>query len=223
MHSLAEDLLLLALDDDEGTASWRRSDAHPYGLGGALLMDLALLERIDTAGKEIFVSDPSPTGDAVLDAALETIRASDKPREAKHWVKKLGERRGLNDQLARRLVARGILREQEHTFLWVFHDVRFPTRDPRSESALREQLRDVVLAGVGPDTRTLLPLSLVRACDLTAALFAREERKHARRRIEELVEDEQFGRAVGGAVADAAASVAATVAATTVVTASSSG
>lgn len=224
MRTLAEDLLLLALDDDKGTVSWQRSTAVPYGLGGALLTDLAALGRVDTVDKKIVVTDPSPTGDELLDEALQTIQASKKPRDAKHWVGKLGGRKGLKEQLARRLVERGILREEEHKFLWVFDSPRFPTSDPGPEASLRGQIRDVVIAGVEPDTRMLLLLSLINATDLTDAIFEKDERKQAKRRIKELVEGEQFGKAVGSAVSDAttAAIVAATTAATVAAASSSS-
>jgi hypothetical protein len=212
MQTLAEDLLLLALDDDQGAVSWQRSTALPFGLGGALLTDLALQGRIDSADKKIVVGDPSPTGDELLDAALETIRASTKRRDAEHWVKKLGGRKGLRHELARRLVARGILREQERTFLWVFHDPRFPTSDPGPESAVRGRVRDLALAGAEPDPRTLLLLSLANACSLADGLFSREERTRAKRRIKDLVEGEQFGTAVAKAVASATALVAAVAA-----------
>jgi len=209
MQTLAEDVLLFGLDDDKGTVSWPQSSALQYGLGGALLMDLALQERIDLLDKKIVLVDPAPTGDAVLDAALDTIRTSSKLHDAKHWVVELGGRTGVKEQLARQLVARGILREQERTFLWVFHDYRFPTTDPRPELSLRDGIRDVALGTARPDTRTLLLLSLLNACNLADRLFSREERKQARRRIKELVEHEQFGKAVGKAIADAAAAVAA--------------
>ncbi|HEY7034690.1 MAG TPA: GPP34 family phosphoprotein [Thermomicrobiales bacterium] len=214
MQLLAEDLLLLVLDDDKGTVSWPRSVALRHGLGGALLMDLALQERIDSRDKKIVSVDPSPTGDAVLDAALDTFRASTKPRDAKHWVKQLGGRPGLKEQLARRLVGCGILREQDRTFLWVFHDHRFPTGDPGPEATLREMIRDAALGAAEPDPRTLLLLSLVNACNLAGGLFSREERKQATRRIKDLVEGEQFGKAVGKAIADAAAATAAVSSAT---------
>jgi hypothetical protein len=209
MQTLAEDLLLLALDDDKGTVSWARSTELQYGLGGALLMDLALQERIDSLDKKIVLVDPSSTGDEVLDGALDTIRASNKLRDAKHWVEELGGRKGLKEKLARRLVAHGILHEQERAFLWVLHDHRFPTGDPGPESSLRRRIRDIALGTAEPDTRTLLLLSLVNACDLASGLFSREERTQATRRIKKLVEGEQFGKAVGGAIADAVAATAA--------------
>ena len=220
MQTLAQDLLLLALDDEKGTQSWPGLKTGSYGLGGAVLMDLMLSERIGLAGGEVVVKDQTPTGDPVLDAALETIRASKEPRDAKHWVKKLGGKAGLHEQLARRLVERGILREQTHKYLWVFHEQRFPTSDPSPEFIIRDRIRDVALAGVEPDTRTLLLLSLVNACDLTDRLFSRDDRKQATQRIKDLVEGEQFGNAVGEAVSEMVAIIASTAATTTVVTSS---
>jgi hypothetical protein len=211
METLAEDLLLLALDDDKGTISWERSDVLPYGLGGALLMDLAARRRIASVDDKITIRDPTPLGDDVLDTALETIRESSKQRDAKHWVNKLGGRKGLKEQLARRLVARGILREQEHAFLWVFHDQRFPTTDLSLETAIRVRIRDVVLADAEPDTRTVMLISLVNACRLTDRLFSKDERKRAERRIEELIESDQFGEVVDEAIMDLITAVAVAV------------
>lgn len=213
MQTLAEDLLLLALDDDKGTVSWQRTTALPYGLGGALLVDLALQGRVTMVDDRISLSDPAPTGEAVLDAALVTIRSAKKEHDAKYWVKHLGDRSGLKEELARRLVARGILREQEHAFLWVFHDPRFPASDPRPEAALRERIRDVVLNGAEPDERTLLLLSLVNACGLTGDLFSKEELKRTKPRVKELIEGERVGKAVGRAVEEVNAAVIAAVAA----------
>ncbi|HET9017056.1 MAG TPA: GPP34 family phosphoprotein [Thermomicrobiaceae bacterium] len=219
METLAEDLLLLGLDDESGAVSWQHATALPYGLGGALLMDLTLLGRLGTAGGLVTVVDPSPTGDTVLDAALAMIRAASRPRDATHWVRALGERAGLREELARRLVARGILREEERSFLRVFHSERFPTGDPDPELALRGRIREVTLAGVPSDDRTLMLISLVNACGLTDVLFTRDERGAAKRTIKALVEGEQFGKAVGKAVAAVVAAVAATSAAYTVVVA----
>jgi Golgi phosphoprotein 3 len=161
METLAEDVLLLTLDDDKGTVPWTRPTYElKYGLGGALLMDLALLQRVNSSDNKIIVTDATSTGDEMLDDALETIRSSSKNHDAKHWVRKLGDRKGLKEELARGLVARGILREEEHTFLWVFDDPRFPTSDPGPENAIRRRIRDVVLADAEPDPRTLLLLSL---------------------------------------------------------------
>lgn len=211
MHTLAEDLLLLALDDEDGVVAWQHAPALPYGLAGALLMDLALLGRVTSVHEQIITLDPSPTGEAELDAALELIHGSDAVRLARHWVRQLGDQPGLTAQLARRLVARGILREQEHTFLWLFHSLRFPTSEPGREASVRDQIRALVLGSAAPDARTLMLLSLIYACKLTDDVFSREERVRAARRIKDLVEHEQFGAAVGEAVADTLVAITAAV------------
>lgn len=220
MQTLAEDLLLLALDDDQGTVSWSRPASElSYGLGGALLMDLALLGRVAGVDQKIVPAESAPIEDAVLDAALDTIRAASKPQDAKHWVKKLGDQKGLKEQLAHRLVDRGILREEAHTLLWVFHDPRYPTADPVPEATIRNQIRSAVLDHAEPEARTLLLLSLVQACNLTDHVFAHEERREAKQRIKELIEDEQIGQAVGEAVGQAVREVVvATMAAITAAT-----
>jgi len=42
-----EELLLLALDDEKGKIIFSSSSALPYGLRGALLLELALVKKID--------------------------------------------------------------------------------------------------------------------------------------------------------------------------------
>jgi Golgi phosphoprotein 3 (GPP34) len=76
---LAEDLLLLVTDDASGrlTADGVQVDA---GLGGAKLVELTLLGKVDVSGEQdqgkrgrIIVRNPSPPGDDVLDAALRIL------------------------------------------------------------------------------------------------------------------------------------------------------
>jgi len=47
MLNLMEELLLLALDDEKGKIIFSSSSALPYGLRGALLLELALVKKID--------------------------------------------------------------------------------------------------------------------------------------------------------------------------------
>jgi hypothetical protein len=219
MFTLAEDLLLLALDDTRGSVSWSHSSRLPYALGGAMLMDLALLHRIYILGKHVAVIDGGATDDPVLDGALTAIVESEKRHDARHWVAKLGTRRGLKEELRGRLVERGILRQDRRRFLWVFPDDHYPTVDAAHEGRLRARIQGVVLGAAEPEPRDLLLLSLIHACNLTDALFPKPERKRARARVKELATGERFGKAVGDAAAAAeAAALAATTAATTAAT-----
>ena len=70
---LAEDLLLLLTDDETGKLDASGTEVD-MALGGALLVELALLQRIDVAGPHeqlpegrLVVRTHSPTGDVLLE------------------------------------------------------------------------------------------------------------------------------------------------------------
>jgi hypothetical protein len=84
---LAEDFLLLVTDDTSGRLSAPAAQVDA-GLGGANLVELTLLNKVDLSGEgdqgrpgRIIVRDPSPAGDDVLDAALGVLitRQGSKP------------------------------------------------------------------------------------------------------------------------------------------------
>ena len=75
MMRLAEELLLL-LRDEEGALSRAPEWLVRYALGGAVLMDLALKNRIDTDAQRLFLIDSTPVGDRLLDPMLAEIAQS---------------------------------------------------------------------------------------------------------------------------------------------------
>ena len=72
---LAEEILLLHRADD-GMLSRAPEWLVRYALGGAVLMDLALENRIDTDVDRLFLIDAAPVGDALLDPMLAEIAGS---------------------------------------------------------------------------------------------------------------------------------------------------
>ena len=77
--SLAEEIVLLSLDDETGRPVGRGGMAPDLALAGALLMDLALAGRLDTDRDRVMVVNAAPTGDAVRDAALAAVAAPARP------------------------------------------------------------------------------------------------------------------------------------------------
>jgi len=148
--TLAEQTLLIALDDEKGrdTTQWG-SDA---GLSGALLLDLARLQLLDTdAGDTIVALDGAQPDHELLRDVYAKIRGSSKPRSAKGWVEHLPrELKPLRQRVARGLVQRGILSEEHSTKLGILPTTRFPTGDQAPERDLRERLGDVLLADRPP-------------------------------------------------------------------------
>ena len=75
MLTCTEELLLLAHDEKSGQFANLQDLLMNTALAGAVLMDLALLNRIDTDVTALVVLDRKPTGEKVLDFALNSLGA----------------------------------------------------------------------------------------------------------------------------------------------------
>src|SRR3954470_4225294 len=98
---LAEELLLLAYDEQTGKATGSRIGLD-LGMAAAVLVDLALAGRIAYVNGFLKVCDPTPTGDPIADAVLARV-AEDEPHTPSQWVQRLRHRlrtRVLEDLIA---------------------------------------------------------------------------------------------------------------------------
>jgi hypothetical protein len=221
---IAEDLLLLLLDDRKGTLSG--SPPIPAVLGGAVLAELALGEHVVVSEKtsvwkkaKVRPGPVSPPADPVLREALETVAA--KERSADDLVNRLGK--GLKDRLAERLVESGILEKHEGKVLGLFPRTRWPEVDAAHEQEVRRALTAVLVQGVSPDARTGTLVALLSAINRAhkavdhEGLPAREVKKRAK----EIAKGDWAAKAVKDAIDASTAAVVAVTAATTAAAASS--
>ncbi|GAB2579921.1 hypothetical protein Aab01nite_56090 [Paractinoplanes abujensis] len=217
--NLVEEFTLLAYDDD-GTPLTDGTHLD-HGLGGGLLLELALAGRVDVVDKKVVALDITPTGDPLVDAALMKIVAEDKPRKPGHWVSKFAQ--DTRPQVLDKLVADGILRTEKDKVLWVFPRTKYPAAhdvEPAQETAARERMRRAVL-GSGPvEPRTGALCALVAATDLDQRVFGDLDQKVARARLLEISEGAWAAEAVKRAIDEIQAAVlVAIVASTTAATA----
>jgi Golgi phosphoprotein 3 (GPP34) len=191
--TLAEDLFLLACDDETG-----RPFVPPHlldlGLAGALLFDLVAQERVALANEHVVVSDPEPTGDRLLDTALDTIAGAAKPHDPEYWVRHLAK--GTRGAVQERLIAAGVLRLENHKVLGMFpvhwaHEI-----DQRIERDLLDRLCEAVVLERPADPETAALASLALAIELEWHLFPRSDRRAVQRRVQEIAGDHWVGRAV---------------------------
>ena len=202
-HTLTfvEDMLLLSLDDNTGALLPLPVMGLDYALAGAVLCDLALANRIDTDPERLVVLDRAPTGDPLLDRALGQIAGEAKPQSVQHWLGVFAsERAALERAALERLVTRGILRQEEKKFLWVFGLRRYPTVDNHERVEVRTRLSALLLGDDIPDPRDAVLVSLLTACHLIGRIFD-EARYHARsERIANLARMDLVGREVAAAI-----------------------
>src|SRR6185295_5631890 len=84
--TLVEEVVLLALDDTTGALRPMPVMAFNFALAGALISDLSLLNRIDTDPHQLMLLDSTPTGNRLLDGALERIAAAAEYHSVSHWL-----------------------------------------------------------------------------------------------------------------------------------------
>jgi Golgi phosphoprotein 3 (GPP34) len=212
---LAEELLLLLLDDEKGSV--RGGFADDAGLTGALLLDLVEAGRVVEREGALVPSGAGPSSPQVLADAYAEIERSDRPRDANHWLNRLPKAlKPLRGRVAQDLVARGVLGEERHKALGPFSSTRYPELDPGPEHELRARLRAVLVDGAEPDAHTALLLGLLAPLDLVGRLVEREHRKAAKARAQEVADRGAVGSAVADARRAAQAAVIASITAATV-------
>lgn len=221
--SLSEQLLLLALKDEKGTVVGSASMALDFGLTGALLMELAIADRIAVRDGYLGVVDSASTRDPLLDEILSSIAGRDgSPKSIRYWLPKLSRKtKRLRHRVADRLVLSGILRCEKRRILGLFPSVRYPTVNPLPELEMREGLKMTILSDEQPGSEVVVLAGLIKACNLVSDLFDRRTKKQAMRRLKKLSADEPIAKAVGETVAAVQAAVTASI--TAAVIASGSG
>ncbi len=194
---IAEDLLLLALHDRTGSKE-SGTQALEYGLSGALIVDLALNNKIELKEEKITVIDRQSTGDELLDETLQILANSEKDKEAKHWIREITNKvKNLQKRLSDRLVAEGILIKKKEKFLGIFTRHRYPSINPLYELGIREEIQSILLRNKEPDERKALLISLVNACKILPVLFPnKSERKFAEKQAESITNSDIIGKGI---------------------------
>jgi len=157
--ALAEELLLLAYDDESGKAAGSQIGLD-LGMAAAVLVELALAGRVVYLDGTIRVIDARPTGEPISDEALVRV-AADTPHTPASWVQRL--RHGLRDRVLADLCARGVVCDVDETALGFIHLHRYPTIDPSVEAEIRGRLSRALTGDDLPDERTAALATLVAA------------------------------------------------------------
>ena len=181
--ALAEELLLLAYDDESGKATTSRIGLD-LGMAAAVLVGLALAGRIAYSDGSLIVTDPTPTGEPIADEVLSRIVA-DTPHSPSSWVQRL--RHGLRDRVLADLVAQGIVRQVDETELGFIQVHRYPSADDTVEADCRHRLAKALTGEDAPDERTAALATLVAAVRMEPALGLRGPAvDEAHRRLEQI-------------------------------------
>lgn len=199
---LHEEVLLLALRDEEGTIA--SGTMYQYAIAGAILSELMLQGRIavDDSGRKKLatVIDPHPTGAPLLDECLDKIAAA-KPKPLDHWVGRFANIKNLKHRVAERLCDRGILHEDQGTVLLLFSRRIYPETDSRPEHEIVERLRRAIFTDTRDiDPRTVVLVSLANSAGILELSFDKKELKARKERLEQVINGDLVGEAAKDAI-----------------------
>jgi len=208
---IAEDLLLLLLDDDKGTVTSMYCET---ALGGAVLVELALRGAVEVSEPTSVWRTAKVRAVADCDAADEVLRSAyrtiaERERSAQDLVNKLGK--GLQEALAGRLVMRGLLERRADKVLGLFPRTRWPAVDSAHEAGVRRMLRAALVEGGEPDQRTAALIALLHAVDKAHKVVDHEglPAREVRRRAKQISESDWAAKAVRDAINASTAALAA--------------
>ena len=206
MLRFAEEILLLLHNEDRGDfAPGLAPHSLNIVLAGAVLMDLALENRIDTDLEHLFLVDATPLEDDLLDPTLADIAQDTDTRDASYWVAQTAKRGDeIRDKALARLVNRGILESESEDILLLSSRVsrsrRYPTIDGQTVEDVRLRIMRVLFTDEIPDPRDIVIICLADACDVFKNILSQSELAEVQDRIELVRRMDLIGQSVTEAV-----------------------
>ena len=202
MLRFAEEIILLLLNDKDGTFARVPYWSLNYALAGGVLMDLALENRIDTDLENLVMLDKTPLGDSLLDPTLANI-ASDEQRDPKYWVEQTASHADvIREEALSRLVNNGILERRDDRFLWVFKSRRYVAIRGDAEREVKLRIMEVLFSDSIPDPRDVVIICLADACGIFDKLLTKQELDKASDRIKQVRQLDLIGQAMSQSIQD---------------------
>lgn len=206
---LAEHILMLLYDAETGRPLFNSHEIDLI-LGGAVMVELIEQRRIETTepsritkNRTVVVVDPNPTGDRIVDEALERIAAR---RSARSRVVVSRISKGLSDHLLERLAGRGLLASEVRRRAGVLSVKAWPAVETRNTLELRRDLQSVLAGEKQPTPQEAAIISLLFAARRTRKVLGNPELNHRelKQRAKAIAEGHPAAEAVRQAIDTAA-------------------
>ncbi|MCY4462769.1 MAG: cytochrome P450 [Albidovulum sp.] len=200
MLRITEELLLLIMDAESGGILHSLTDhQRDLVIAGAVLMDLALENRIDTDSEQLFLIDPQPVDDELLDPTLLEIAGSSDKHDTAYWVKHTaGRSSNIRKRAQDRLIERGILVAEVGGLLLpsrlVARTRRYPSIDGQTREEVHSRVMKTLFSDDIPDPRDAMIIGLAAACGVFESILPRDELSEVQERIDTLSRLDLTGR-----------------------------
>ncbi|UCD49191.1 MAG: GPP34 family phosphoprotein [Phycisphaerales bacterium] len=201
---LYEEIMLLALRDEEGTVA--SGATYNYAAGGAVLAELLLEQRLRIEEprrkkKLVTLANAAPVGDELLDECLGKISAAARRKRPEGWVPHFAPIKQLKHRVANQLCRRRILKADEDKVLLIFTRTVYPEVNPEPERRVIERLGQAIFTEVeAVDPRTVVLVSLADATSILSVIFSKQDLKMRKERIKQIANGEVTGKAAQDAI-----------------------
>ena len=180
MLRVTEELLLLIMDAEHGDIQHslpaHRRDAV---IAGAVLMDLALENRIDTDSEQLLLIDRSPVDDDLLDPTLVDIATATRAHDTAFWLERTAGRGStIRKKAFDRLIGHGILETEANGLAFpsrlLARTHRYPTFDGETREDVQSRVMKTLFSEDIPEPRDVIIIGLAAACGVFESILSRE-------------------------------------------------
>ena len=202
--SLPDELILTLLNEQTGyfhqVPGWELNCA----VIGAVLAELALLNRIDTDMDWLILVDSTETGDPILDPFLKQIADESVQRNAQFWIERFAPHaEDVIDSTLERLVKRNVLEKHDGDF-WTLVPIKWRaesgdnSQEDTANEIIKARIVKYIFSDLIPDPRDIIIISLANTCDVFRFMFELDD--EAEERIEFICRMDLIGHSIAAAV-----------------------
>ncbi len=196
--TIPEELFLLTVNETTGRKAPIRSKKFDILLSAAILMELALLNRIDTDPEWVIPDRREPTGIPFLDEPVEMIGRAPKQEKITWWLLRLSEKASrFRNMVVSGMVIKGLLKmEKERVFLG-FTTSTYPILINNSRVAeVKTRVRELITGDGFPELRDMVIISMAWYGGLLNLMLPEELIKSCQPRIEQIASMDLVGQAI---------------------------
>lgn len=203
--SLAEELLLITLDDESGKLlDSIKPFSFDIAIAASLIMELTLKGKLDTDAKKVFVVSSEATGDAILDQALAAIVAEKNSLSTSDWLSRFARHGAtLSEKIIESLVNKGVVQMVEKRLLWVLKTRAYPATSGIEEREVKSRIMQLLNNDEIPNPSDALLIGLLRATEIMSRLLSSSELVRLQNRIDQIANLEEINRSLSASVKEA--------------------
>ena len=195
---IPEELFLLSIDHTGGNVTKMQTKAFQFALSSSILMELALLGKIDTDTDGLIIVNTEPIGSEVLDMALNGMQLHAGVQNMNYWLNKLNERyETFVYALLNGLIRKNMLKIEHQKVLWVFSKLMYPIVGKEEVKDVKVRVRELIFSEELPELHDMAVVSLLYYSGLSYFIFSQSETDSKRDRIEMIAKMDLLGQHVG--------------------------